>query len=199
MLVCDNLRDDACEPHFANALSPHRANGAVAVFFVHLLKQMHKSTPLPNADSAFAPSKKSIDFVTLQCYTITMKEYIAYSGEKFTIEWYYNQGGESQPLEFFNALSAMEQQKFFHLVKRMGDFGFISDKTKFRNEGDGIYAFKPQPNRFLSFFFEGKKIIITNAFVKRRQKLKKQDKDCAISARADYKNRIKEDSYYDKD
>ena len=100
-------------------------------------------------------------------------------------------------LIFFNDLSATEQQKFFHLVKRMGDFGFISDKTKFRNEDDGIYAFKPQPNRFLSFFYEGGKIIITNAFVKKSQKLKKQDKDIAISARNDYLTRVKENTYYD--
>ena len=128
-----------------------------------------------------------------------MKEYVAYRGEKFTIEWYYNQKNESQPLEFFNSLSAVEQQKFFHLVKRIGDFGFISDKTKVRNEEDGIYAFKPQPNRFLSFFFEGGKIIITNAFVKKSQKLKKQDKDSAITARADYLKRVKENSYYEQD
>ncbi|MBQ2313736.1 MAG: type II toxin-antitoxin system RelE/ParE family toxin [Treponema sp.] len=128
-----------------------------------------------------------------------MKEYLAYKGEKFTIEWYFNQKGESQPLEFFNNLSTGEQQKFFHLLKRMGDFGFISDKTKFRNEDDGIYAFKPQPNRFLSFFFEGNKIIITNAFVKKNQKLKKQDKDCAVNAKMDYTKRIKEASYYEED
>ena len=128
-----------------------------------------------------------------------MKEYVAYKGTKFTIEWYYSQKGESQALDFFNDLSATEQQKFFHLVKRMGDFGFISDKTKFRNEDDGIYAFKPQPNRFLSFFFEGRKIIITNAFVKKSQKLKKQDKNIALYARNDYLKRVKENTYYDQD
>ncbi len=53
------------------------------------------------------------------------------------------------------------------LFKRMGDFGIINDKTKFRNEGDKIYAFKSQPNRFLSFFIEGRKIIVTNAFKKK--------------------------------
>ena len=102
-------------------------------------------------------------------------------------------------MEFFKKLSPLEQQKFFYLVKRIGDFGFISDKTKFRNEDDGIYAFKPQPNRFLSFFFEGGKIIITNAFVKKSQKLKKQDKESAISARTDYLERIKEGTYYESD
>lgn len=128
-----------------------------------------------------------------------MRELVAYSGKKFQIEWYFNRKNESQPLDFFYRLSAIEQQKFFHLLKRIGDFGFISDKTKFRNEDDGIYAFKPQPNRFLSFFFEGKKIIITNAFVKKSQKLKKQDKVQAIYARDDYTKRVKEGSYYGKD
>ena len=55
-----------------------------------------------------------------------------------------------------------------------------------------------QPNRFLSFFYDGGKIIITNAFVKKSQKLKKQDKDCAISARADYLDRVKEGTYYEE-
>lgn len=126
-----------------------------------------------------------------------MKEYIAYKGEKFTIEWYYSEKGESQPLEFFDDLNAVEQQKLFHIIKRLGDFGFVSDKTKFRNEGDEIYAMKPQPSRFLSFFFEGSKVIITSAFTKKAQKLKKQDKDRAIAARADYIKRVKEGVYYE--
>lgn len=82
-------------------------------------------------------------------------------------------------------------------MKRIGDFGFVSDKTKFRNKGDGIYAFKPQPNRFLAFFVEGGKIIITNAFVKKGQKLLKQEKDLAIAARTDYQQRVQEGLYYE--
>lgn len=128
-----------------------------------------------------------------------MKEYKAYEGEKYTIEWYYSENGESQPLQFFEGLPAVEQQKLFHIVKRLGDFGFVSDKTKFRNEGDEVYAMKPQPNRFLSFFYEGNKIIITNAFTKKAQKLRKQDKDRAINARADYIKRVKEGVYYEDD
>ena len=127
-----------------------------------------------------------------------MKEYVAYIGEKFSIEWYFSSDGKSQPLEFFNSLTRMEQQKFFYLVKRIGDFGFISDKTKFRNEGDEIYAFKPQPNRFLSFFVKDKKIIITNAFVKKSQKLKAQDKEKAIQAKEDYQKRTQEGTYYEQ-
>jgi hypothetical protein len=53
------------------------------------------------------------------------------------------------------------------LFKRIGDFGKISDITKFRNEGEKKFAFKPQQDRFLSFFFVGKKIIVTNGFRKK--------------------------------
>ena len=51
---------------------------------------------------------------------------------------------------FFEGLPAVEKQKLFHIVKRLEDFGFVSDKTKFRNDGDDVYAMKPQPNRRLT-------------------------------------------------
>lgn len=75
----------------------------------------------------------------------------------------------------------------------------IHDETKFRYEGDHIYAFKPQPDRYLCFFFEGKKIIITNAFEKKVQKLRKQEKDRALKAHQDYKMRISKGTYYEKE
>lgn len=133
----------------------------------------------------------------MQWYNLNIKEYVAYKGEKYTIEWYYTEKGESQPLEFFEKLPVVEQQKLFHIVKRLGDFGFVSDKTKFRNEGDDIYAMKPQPNRFLSFFYDGTKIIITNAFTKKSQKLRKRDKEQALAAKEDYIKRVKEGVYYE--
>jgi len=57
------------------------------------------------------------------------------------------------------------------LVKRISDFGKIFDITKFCNEGNDIYAFKPQPDRYLSFFVIDKKIIVTNGFCKKTDKL----------------------------
>ncbi len=99
-----------------------------------------------------------------------MKEYIAYRGAEFTVEWYFDASGESQPLECYNSLSPSKRRKVLVLFKRMGDFGFILDKEKFRNEGNKIYAFKPHPNRFLSFFFSGSKIVVTNAFIKKSRR-----------------------------
>ena len=128
-----------------------------------------------------------------------MKEYVAYEGPCFTIEWFYNEQGESQALEYFNGLSDAQQRKVLMLFKRIGDFGRISDITKFRNEGDKIYAFKPQPNRFLSFFYIGKKIIVTNAFRKKSQKLPEEEKRQALLDMQNYNKRVLKDVYYEKD
>jgi len=114
---------------------------------------------------------------------------IIYDGEKFTLEWYYDKNGYSIGRNYFMKTSIEQKRKFYFLVKRMGDFGKISDKTKFRNEGDGIFAFKPQPDRYLLFFTDNKKIIITNGFVKKTDKLPKNEKDLAIKLRQDYYDR----------
>ena len=81
--------------------------------------------------------------------------------------------------------------------KQKSDFGKISDKTKFNFEEDGIWAFKPKPDRFLSFFTIGKKIIITNAFEKKCQKLPPAEKEKAEKCREDYEKRVKGGTYYD--
>ena len=110
-------------------------------------------------------------------------EYIAYEGNHFTIEWYFDTQYQSQALEYYQALSEDERIKVLKLFKLMGDVGEIKNKTKFMNEGDKIYAFKPQPDRFLCFFYEDQKIIVTNAFRKKQQKLPKNEKDKALKIR----------------
>jgi phage-related protein len=115
---------------------------------------------------------------------------VIYSGEKFTLEWYFDKNGKSVAYDYFLEISREQRRKFLALVKRMGDFGQILDITKFRNEGDGIYAFKPQPDRYLSFFTVNKKIIVTNGFKKKTEKLPENEKALAIKYRQDYLERI---------
>ena len=78
----------------------------------------------------------------------------------------------------------------------MADFGKIFDKTKFRNEGGQIYAFKPQPDRFLCFFYIGKKRIITNAFEKKTNKLPLQENQKSLQYKQNYERRIANGEYY---
>jgi len=123
-------------------------------------------------------------------------EFIIYSGPEFTLEWFYDEKGKSDSLEYFNELEEGIQRKFLYLVKRMGDAGRINDKTAFNNEHGKIWAFKPQPHRFLCFFVEGKKIIVTNAFYKKQQTLPVEEKNRALRRKSSYERRIKEGTYY---
>ena len=69
-------------------------------------------------------------------------------------------------------------------------------QTKFNFEGDGIFAFKPIPHRFLCFFVKGKKVIITNAFIKKSDKMPKSEKERALKRKEDYETRTKKEQYY---
>ena len=99
------------------------------------------------------------------------------------VEWL---NGYGQAFDYFESTSQTQKRKFFVLIKRISEFGKIMDKTKFRNEGDEIYAFKPKPDRYLCFFIKGKKIIITNAFCKRTDKLPKNEKEKSMKAKEVY-------------
>ena len=125
------------------------------------------------------------------------KQYIAYEGHSFTVEWYVSENGESLALDYYQSLDTGQRKKFLFLAKRMGDFGRISDKTKFNYEGDQIYAFKPHPERFLCFFIQDSKIIITNGFRKKQQKLPQGEKERALACRENYQSRLKEGTYYE--
>lgn len=125
------------------------------------------------------------------------KEYLIYVGSAFQLEWYIDNNGASPAQEYFKTLSEKQQLRFLFLIKRIGDFGTITNKELFRNEGDKIYAFKPQPDRFLCFFFSEKKIIVTNAFEKKQQKLPIKEKKKAIRYMKDFIKRYQEGSYYE--
>lgn len=128
-----------------------------------------------------------------------MRQWIAYEGEEFIIEWYFDKKGHSQALEFFKQQPKEKQRKLLNLLRLLGDHGKIFDQTKFRNEEDGIYAFKPQPDRYLCFFIKGKKVIITNAFTKKTQKLPNGEKDQALKKRDNFEERMKEGTYYEEE
>ena len=123
-------------------------------------------------------------------------EYIAYEGAKFTIEWYYDEKGHSQAFEYAQSLDRAELKKMTALFMAIGDRGELRNEQKFRYEGDKIYALKPKPHRFMSFFYAGGKLIITSAFVKKQDKLPPNEKARALKCKQDYEQRVKAGIYY---
>ncbi|MES2274087.1 MAG: type II toxin-antitoxin system RelE/ParE family toxin [Chlamydiota bacterium] len=125
------------------------------------------------------------------------KDFVVYKGLEFTIEWYFNERGKSPAKAYFDDLDRTRKLEAFELFMMMAKVGKIFNITKFRNEGDGIYAFKPKPDRFLCFFYTGKKIIITSAFEKKQDKLSSVEKKKALGYQKNYKARVEEGIYYD--
>lgn len=125
------------------------------------------------------------------------KDYVIYIGDAFTIELYKDEKGKSVSLEYFEKLTLEQKKKAFRLFKLMGDMGEIFNIEQFRHEGDQIYAFKPHPDRFLCFFYQENKIIVTNAFQKKSQKLPMAEKERALRYRESYKIRVKRGTYYE--
>jgi phage-related protein len=125
------------------------------------------------------------------------QEFIAHQGPKYTLEWYFDAQGKSIALDYFEKMPRARQKKFDYFLHLMGLMGKILDITKFRHEGDGIYVFKPQPDRFFCFFVQGEKIIITNAYEKKTDKMSTTDYAKAQKLRSDYITRYEKGTYYE--
>jgi len=125
------------------------------------------------------------------------RKFTAYQGAEFSIEWYFDQKGKSLALEYFEKLPYQRKKKIFNLFKLFAKMGKIVNKEKFRYEGDKIYAFKTSPDRFLCFFFDGAKIIVTSAYTKKTVKMPQKEKQKALKAKEDYIKRCQGGKYYD--
>jgi len=125
------------------------------------------------------------------------RKFIAYEGEEFTIEWYFNSAGKSAALEYYEELSSGQKEKLYYLFYMLADTGKIRSEEKFRNEGDQVYAFKPMPDRFLCFFYQGAKVIVTNAYEKKMDKMPPREKQKALKAKEDYIKRCNAGDYYE--
>ena len=124
--------------------------------------------------------------------------FIAYKGDKFEIEWYFDSRGRSDSRDYFLETYQLiaKRSSFIYCgtletrVKSLISRNFAMRKIK--------YAIKPAPDRFLCFFFEGSKIIVTNAYEKKTKKMPPREKEKALKARADYIQRCNKETYYDE-
>lgn len=127
------------------------------------------------------------------------EEYVLYQGEKFQIEFYFTHKGELPAKDYFDSLDRLHQVKLLVLVKYIAEEGRLFDETKFRLvcKNEKIYEFKPLDERFFNFFYEGQKIIVTNAYRKKGQKVDPRALAKAINMKKDYEFRVQGGVYYE--
>lgn len=129
------------------------------------------------------------------------EEYVFYQGEKFQVEFYFSQAGLMPAKEYLEELTMDVRLKLAVLVKYMAEQGKMFDISKFRivDYKEKIFEFKPLRYRFFNFFYEGNKIIITNGYMKKSQKVSNKDLERAKVIKNDYIYRVKGGSYYGKE
>ncbi|MGO8692900.1 MAG: type II toxin-antitoxin system RelE/ParE family toxin [Rectinemataceae bacterium] len=103
-------------------------------------------------------------------HLVPEEEFLVYAGLCYSIEWGLSSTKECQARDYYHALNLSDRARTLALFKRMADVGKIYDTSKFTQETKKLYVFKPQPHRFFSFFFKGKRIIIVSAYRKQGQK-----------------------------
>lgn len=118
------------------------------------------------------------------------QNFLVYSGEHYSVYFHAEAGDSSIVFDYFEASDDVTQASLLFLVKRIADMGHIYDETKFRIEDrqNKIYCFKPRKERFFCFFYTGKRIIITSAYMKKKQKLDRKELIKAIQIRDEYFN-----------
>ncbi|MBU1121636.1 MAG: type II toxin-antitoxin system RelE/ParE family toxin [Candidatus Omnitrophica bacterium] len=128
------------------------------------------------------------------------EDYVFYQGEKFQVEFYCTAEGKIPAKEYLENASLDVKVKLAALVRYIAEHGKLFDITKFRqvDPKEKIYEFKPAGHRFFNFFYKGGKIIITNAYMKKSQKVSRKDLEKAKTIKKDYMTRVEGGVYYEK-
>ena len=114
---------------------------------------------------------------------------------KYEIEFFCLENGEEPAKDFLKGLEPKllaKMLKIIDLLECNGPYVRLPYSEYLR---DGIFEIRAKQStniaRVLYFFVEGKKIILTNGFVKKTQKTPKEEIIKAIKYKKDYERRVK--------
>ena len=110
--------------------------------------------------------------------------------QKFEVDFYKNADGLCPVTEFLNSLNDKMRAKVLRTIMLLEQNGNDLHEPYSKYLGDGIFELRAKQGsditRVLYFFVVGHKIILTNGFVKKTQKIPKREIDFAKKCREDY-------------
>lgn len=116
--------------------------------------------------------------------------------DTYEIIFYETENGKQPVMDFIRGLDVKMAAKTFKMLELLAEKGPMVREPYSKLLEDGIFEVRVQVgsdiSRVLYFFFVGKKIVLTNGFVKKTQKTPKSEKELAKKRRADYIARMEE-------
>ena len=114
--------------------------------------------------------------------------------EKFFIEYYSKEDGSCPVQEFMESLDIKMRAKLLKLQMLLEQNGNELTEPYSKHLGDGIFELRVQQgnniSRVLYFFVNGRRIIVTNGFIKKTNKTPKKELKLAKRYRANYMERM---------
>ncbi len=112
---------------------------------------------------------------------------------EFEVIFYDKPDGTEPAREFIDSLDAKMQAKVLREIAFLGANGPELREPYSKAIGDNIFELRAKVgsdiSRVLYFFFVGRKIILTNGFIKKSAKTPRGEKEKAIKYRAEYMSR----------
>lgn len=112
---------------------------------------------------------------------------------EFTVEFYEKSEGNYPAEEFINSLDVKMRAKVYRSIMLLEEFGNELRMPFFEYISDGIFELRTKQGsditRVLYFFYVGNKIILTNGFIKKSNKIPDVELKLAIKYKNDYLNR----------
>ena len=113
---------------------------------------------------------------------------------KFEVEFYTKVNGEKPAKDFILSLDVKMRAKVLGIINVLEEKGNQLREPYSKHLDDGIFEIRGKVGtditRVLYFFYYGKKIIITNGFIKKAQETPRKEIKLAKSYRKDYLERV---------
>lgn len=117
--------------------------------------------------------------------------------DKFEVEFYMKDSGEEPAKDFIMGLDIKMRAKLLGMIDILEEKGDRLREPYSKYLDDGIFEIRGKVGtditRVLYFFYYGKKIVLTNGFIKKTQETPKREIKLAKSYRKDYLERVKGD------
>ena len=112
---------------------------------------------------------------------------------KYQVEFFEKDNGDIPAEDFINALNVKMSAKVYRLLVMVAENGPDLREPYSKHLDDGIFElrakFGSDITRVLYFFFVGRRVVVTNGFVKKTQKTPQAEIDKAKAYREEYKLR----------